>query len=339
MIRHFLFLTVLLGFAAGAPARAQTENAVALRVKVEAALRAQNFEGVLTAGKALLALDPKDTTANFGVGVALHSTGKVDEALPYHEAAAAGSGPWAPLGAYNAACANSLKGNADKAFEWLNKAATLGFNDLTQMREDTDLKSLHNDARWSDLVAKLGGKPAKKPAMKVYNQHTPRMLTRVTAFTPSFDGCLAEVAIEYGPVVWKDSYQAQLDSNALDGVRWRLGTDFWTNVDSNVAFTLGGQKFAAGDYYAVLERAADSKKFLLTLIPTDDIRKVKADAFESVEKAKGGVSVEMTHSALTESAAKLKIVLAADSEESTTGNLTIEFGPNRLTTPFTFSVN
>jgi hypothetical protein len=54
---------------------------------------------------------------------------------------------------YNAACCYALDGSRDDAFAMLERANAAGFRDETHLLRDTDLTSLHADARWSKHVA------------------------------------------------------------------------------------------------------------------------------------------------------------------------------------------
>lgn len=54
---------------------------------------------------------------------------------------------------YDIACAFSLKGDKERAFEWLKKSMASGFRDLNHLRADTDLESLRVDRRWEELAA------------------------------------------------------------------------------------------------------------------------------------------------------------------------------------------
>lgn len=64
--------------------------------------------------------------------------------------------------AYNAACAYSLAGDADLAFSWLDQALNAGFIDVAQATKDSDLKSLHPDARWGKFLERLNGEIARE---------------------------------------------------------------------------------------------------------------------------------------------------------------------------------
>jgi tetratricopeptide (TPR) repeat protein len=59
--------------------------------------------------------------------------------------------PWAA--AYDIACNHALAGDKEQAFKWLEKALDLGFRDLRHLQTDTDLDSLHSDARFTKLAA------------------------------------------------------------------------------------------------------------------------------------------------------------------------------------------
>ena len=68
------------------------------------------------------------------------------------------------LGAYNTACAYSLAGDTDAAFEWLHKAVDAGFMGYDQYADDSDLAPLHDDSRWSELLNSLKGDYQKADA-------------------------------------------------------------------------------------------------------------------------------------------------------------------------------
>ena len=102
----------------------------------------------------LVADHPDKGEAWFKLGYCLHATGQLDEALVAH-AKAAEFPLYRAVALYNLGCAHALKGNADAAFEALNKSIDSGFNELKLMEADTDLTSLHADPRWAQLVARL----------------------------------------------------------------------------------------------------------------------------------------------------------------------------------------
>jgi hypothetical protein len=57
---------------------------------------------------------------------------------------------------YTAACSWTLAGNKDSAFYQLNHIATKGnFDNTDRLLTDDDLESLHTDARWNKMFAKV----------------------------------------------------------------------------------------------------------------------------------------------------------------------------------------
>lgn len=63
---------------------------------------------------------------------------------------------------YNAACSLALAGRKDQAFVQLQRAVDAGFANAEHVRKDTDLASLHADARWAPLVAGLDANVARQ---------------------------------------------------------------------------------------------------------------------------------------------------------------------------------
>ncbi|MEJ1240286.1 DUF6624 domain-containing protein [Chryseolinea sp. T2] len=56
---------------------------------------------------------------------------------------------------YNAACAAALAGDSKDAFALVNLAMTHGWANVKHLTIDSDLTSLHSDAQWKPLVAKM----------------------------------------------------------------------------------------------------------------------------------------------------------------------------------------
>ena len=56
---------------------------------------------------------------------------------------------------YNAACSMALSGQKDLAFTHLNQIAQRGYFNLNHLKQDSDLNSLHADARWQSLLNKV----------------------------------------------------------------------------------------------------------------------------------------------------------------------------------------
>ncbi|MEI7850460.1 MAG: hypothetical protein WCH86_01355 [Kiritimatiellales bacterium] len=57
-----------------------------------------------------------------------------------------------PVVWYNLACSLALSNRSDDAFDALNRAVELGYNDYDGMKKDPDLASLHGDARFESIL-------------------------------------------------------------------------------------------------------------------------------------------------------------------------------------------
>ncbi|MCC6284550.1 MAG: tetratricopeptide repeat protein [Phycisphaerales bacterium] len=118
-----------------------------------ALMNQQKLTEAEAAFKGLVTKAPGNGQAWFGLGYCLHMRGEIDEALEAHlKAAKLATGQTRFLAIYNAGCAYALKGEKDHAFEMLHRAVLTGMRGKAQIANDGDLASLHEDARWSDLL-------------------------------------------------------------------------------------------------------------------------------------------------------------------------------------------
>lgn len=82
---------------------------------------------------------------------------RVDDAVKTYETARQTAVMPKGTGYYNIACAYSLAKQADKAFEWLNKAIDEGFANRRTFETDSDLDPLRSDSRYQAVLARLSG--------------------------------------------------------------------------------------------------------------------------------------------------------------------------------------
>ncbi|MFG0320323.1 MAG: TPR end-of-group domain-containing protein, partial [Planctomycetota bacterium JB042] len=240
------------------------------------------------------------------------------------------------VAAYNAACAHALLGHTDEAFRWLDEAMAKGFGNLAQVRSDPDLVSLRGDARFAEVITKLGGKPATggadagddpPPNVRVFAGTSDRKTSGL--FYWDGQGSPGQIELSYGPIAWKGEYDALVGSEQFVGQRWRLGGNFWTTLDTNLDLTLAGVAVPAGLYYVTLEQT-EPGKFVLQLNDPAPIRAKQLGAFLA-QQTTGGIVVPLEHSESDEVARTLKIeVLTMKGADPRVGSFTIAFGPHRL---------
>lgn len=81
---------------------------------------------------------------------------------------------------YNGACAAALNHDDEKAFKWLDLAIANGYENITHIKKDTDLESLHNKKEWTKTLDKLQkqidilsanyDKPLQKELLEIYTE-------------------------------------------------------------------------------------------------------------------------------------------------------------------------
>ena len=139
-------------------ARAQNAGAATPTdvAKADALFAAQKWEKAAGAYAVVTKSNPKSPRAWFRLGYCLHAAGRIAEAIPAHKKAAEFPAV-RTVALYNLGCAYALNKQSDEAFGALAKALDAGFNNRGQLDADTDLKSLHEDARFKKLLGRLDG--------------------------------------------------------------------------------------------------------------------------------------------------------------------------------------
>src|SRR6185369_16095807 len=184
------------------------------RKEANAALQAGDFTAAAADFKKLTEANPKDGQAWQLLGYSLHAAGKLDEALPVHMKAAEFP-RYAGVATYNIACVHALKGRADEAFTWLDKAVAAGFGDLAQLQGDSDFDSIRKDPRMSKLEAaiKAKGDEGGAAGAQVFAQNVERKNARAAWFSKK--GSPGQLSIDYSPVPWNDEYEEAVASGKL----------------------------------------------------------------------------------------------------------------------------
>ena len=87
----------------------------------------------------------------YGRGMDLHNDGQYDEAIAAFQESIE-DGEKVEAATYNIACGYALKGDKDRAFEWLEKAMDAGFELEKYIGHDDDLDDLRSDPRYAALT-------------------------------------------------------------------------------------------------------------------------------------------------------------------------------------------
>lgn len=333
MSRILLSLLVVLSPSLVLPAvgaRAQEPVAKArpdAKAAVEAALRTGqqavqdgDFEAGVVAFRTVTELDPKRGTGWHMLGYCLHAAKRLDEALAIHLKAAEFPDV-APMAIYNVACVHSLKGDQDKAIEWLQKAVASGFNDTATLAGDSDFDALRADPRFLAIADRM------QNGVQVFAPTTNRRSARLAYFGGR--GSPGQIAIDHAVLEWRDEFDASLQSPKLVGKKWRLGSDFWTTLDNSMPLRLGSVEIPAGYWYLTLERRGD-RQFVLGVHDPVAVRKLHIDPFRA-EQVQGGIEVPLQYAAAAKAHQELEIGIVLAPGQQTEGTFRIGFGGHELT--------
>jgi hypothetical protein len=145
---------------------------------------------------------------------------------------------------------------------------------------------------------------------------------------------VGQFAINYGRPAWRPEYD---DSGKFDqltkGKIWRMGSNFWTSLYTDLPLTISGKPVAPGLYFLGLERSADGASWSLSFIDPVKVRNGHLDAFY-IQQAKVDFTVPMTVApARTEPATKLTVTFAHAEGKPRDATLEVAFGHLGLTAP------
>jgi quercetin dioxygenase-like cupin family protein len=189
------------------------------------------------------------------------------------------------------------------------------------VEHDLDLLVAFSDAVPASGGMRAGPKPTEQTP---YDEHSARGATRIFYwFGPDSAG---QVNIDYGRPRWQAAYQKFLDQPS--GKRWRLGENFWTTLDTNMALQLSGVDVPIGSYYCVLHNDGERGLSLLLVDPAE-VRRRRLDAYEA-DKTTGGIVVPLRREPTDVAAGRLAIEFAVDRDARDRGRLEVSFGKNRL---------
>jgi quercetin dioxygenase-like cupin family protein len=192
------------------------------------------------------------------------------------------------------------------------------FHDIT---EDLDVLVFFSDAVPTTGGMIAGPKPTEQTP---YPETSARGSTRIFYwYGPDSAG---QVAIDHGRPRWNGRYQQFLDQPSKR--RWRLGENFWTTLDTNMALTIGDTEVPIGAYYCVLQNDATAGLELVLLDP-DEVRRRRLDAYEA-SKTTGGIRIGLEKGKAAVPAGRLEITLDVDRARRDTGTVRIRFGAHEM---------
>jgi len=162
---------------------------------------------------------------------------------------------------------------------------------------------------------------------------------RVLYWNTKVDDAAGQLAINYGRPVWKKTYE---DKTAFDkmtnGKVWRMGSNFWTTLVTDLPISISGKKISPGTYYLGLHRSEDGAQWSLAFINPPKAQAVHLDAFD-IRKAKVDFLAPMTTETAGEIADKLTITMSYPKDDIKNVTLKVAWGNLALSAPVKVTVS
>jgi hypothetical protein len=174
----------------------------------------------------------------------------------------------------------------------------------------------------------------KKPNILAFGSDSPeRGTTRVGYWNRAKQSGAGQFAIDYGRPVWKKDYEdtAKFDS-FTKGKTWRMGSNFWTSIDTDMPLTIAGKTVPAGMWYLGLRRSPDGATWSLAFIDPAKARKAHLDASQ-IDSAPIDIQAPMQQSTAGSTQEKLTIELTFTEPNVQDITLTVSWGNLKLNAP------
>jgi hypothetical protein len=166
-----------------------------------------------------------------------------------------------------------------------------------------------------------------------------RASARVLYWNTKIDGAAGQFAIDYGRPVWKKEYEDNVKFDGMTkGKVYRLGSNFWTTLVTDLPLNIAGKDVPPGVYYLGLDRSADGAQWSLAFIDPAGVRAVHLDAF-NISRAKVDFLAPMTTAQAGVSASKLTITLTYPKDGINNVTMKVAWGTLELTAPIKVTVS
>ena len=180
----------------------------------------------------------------------------------------------------------------------------------------------------------LQAQQKQRPKIGAFGSDSPeRGTTRVGYWNNEKNVGAGQFAIDYGRPIWRKEYEdAATFDKMTKGKVYRLGSNFWTTLDSDIPLTVAGKSIPAGLWYLGLHRSEDGATWSLVLIDPAKARAAHIDASE-IERAPIAHKVQMTVEQATEKKDKLTIDLEFQRPNIKDITLRMAWGKIQLSAP------
>jgi hypothetical protein len=160
-----------------------------------------------------------------------------------------------------------------------------------------------------------------------------RASARVLYWNTQTNAAAGQVAIDYGRPVWKKEYDDSPKFDAMTrGKIWRMGSNFWTILDTQLPLSIGGKKVPVGFYYLGLHRSEEGSEWSLVFIDPGRVRKERLDA-SRIEKAPVEFEALMSIAKAETPTEKLTITLSYSKDDIKHVTMRVAWGNLALSAP------
>jgi hypothetical protein len=160
-----------------------------------------------------------------------------------------------------------------------------------------------------------------------------RASARVLYWNAQTNAAAGQFAIDYGRPAWKKEYEDPAKFDAMTrGKIWRMGSNFWSILDTQLPLSIGGKKVPVGFYYLGLHRSEEGSEWSLVFIDPRRVRKDRLDAFQ-IEKAPVEFEALMSTSRVETKTEKLTITLSYPKDDIKHVTMRVAWGNLALSAP------
>jgi hypothetical protein len=184
------------------------------------------------------------------------------------------------------------------------------------------------------LLCSLVAAPADAQERIAQAQTVPRVATRLAFWTRDYGAPLGQACIEYAQPAWKDEYEQRFEQ--ARSTRVRLGSDFWTTLDTNTTMSVADRTVPIGQWYLGLS-CSEKGEWSLAVYSPERVRDVKGDASDT-PSLKPVIEARLAHARSETSVEKLTIDLKKREEAFGEGTLVIAWGKHVLSAPIVMNV-
>lgn len=179
-----------------------------------------------------------------------------------------------------------------------------------------------------------------RPKIIAFGSDSPeRGTTRVGYWNNEKNMGAGQFAIDYGRPVWRKEYEDTANFDKMTkGKVYRLGSNFWTTLDSDMPLTIAGKSIPAGLWYLGLHRSTDGATWSLVFIDPSKARSAHIDASE-IERAAIAHRAPMTATQSSELKEKLTIDLVIQKGNLKDVTLKIAWGRMELSAAIQVSIS